>query len=102
MSITVKKIIAFIPFVNILVVPFLWFRFYFKNPIPKVEFIKCVFKCFLFCIIITIPRIIIYKIFGNGLLDTIVTYIGIILTMFVICFIMVRNEEKIKNSCEFR
>lgn len=98
MSITVKKIITFIPFVNILIVPFLWFRFYFKNPIPRGNFFRCVFKCFLLCIIITIPRIIIYKIFGNGLLDTIVTYISIILTMFVICFIMVKDEEKIKSS----
>ena len=98
MSITVKKIIVLIPFVNILIVPLLWFRFYFKNSMSKKNFFRCVFKCFLFCIIITILRIIIYKIFGNGLLDTIVTYISIIITMFVICLIMVKDEEKMKNS----
>lgn len=95
MSIRSKKIISYIPFVNILIIPILWFRFYFKNPIPKNNFIKCVLKCFLLGVVITIPRIVIFKVFGNGLIDTISTYIGIILTMFAICFTMIKDEENI-------
>ncbi len=98
MSINVKKIISIIPFVNIIIIPFLWFGWYIKNPIPKKNFFKCVFKIFLICIMITIPRIIIYKIFGDGLIDTVTTYVSILLTMFFICFTMVKDEEKIKNS----
>ena len=95
MSIRSKKIISYIPFVNILIIPILWFRFYFKNPIPKSNFIKCVLKCFLFGVAITIPRIVIFKVFGNGLIDTISTYVGILLTMFAICFTMIKDEENI-------
>ena len=95
MTIYVKKIISLIPFVNVIVIPVLWFRWYFKNPIPKQRFFKAVFKIFLIGILITIPRIVIYKIFGDGLVDTVATYVGILLTMFFICFVMVKDEEKI-------
>lgn len=98
MSIRAKKIISFIPFINILIIPFLWFRLYFRNPIPKKNFFNCLLKCFLICIIITIPRIIIYKIFGSGWIDTFTTHIGILLTIYLICFIMVKDEEQIKES----
>ena len=94
MSIRQKKVIACIPYVNILVIPVLWFRFYFKNITPSGSFIKCVLKCFFHIIAITIPRIIIFKIWGSGLIDTITTYVGIFLTMFAICWNMVKDEEK--------
>ncbi len=94
MSIRQKKIMAYIPFVNILVIPVLWFRFYAKNPTPSGSFIKCLLKCFCFGVAITIPRIIIFKIFGDGLIDTITTYVGILLTLFAICLTMVSDEEK--------
>lgn len=95
MSIHSKKIISYIPFVNILVIPILWFRFYFKNQVPRKHFIKCVIKCFAFGVAITIPRIVICKVFGNGLINTISTYVGILLTMFLICFTLVKDEENI-------
>lgn len=95
MSIRSKKFISYIPFVNILVIPILWFAFYFKNPIPKKNFIKCILKCFMIGVAITIPRIIIFKIFGSGSIDTISTYVGILLTMFLICFTMIKDEENI-------
>lgn len=94
MSIRQKKIIACIPFVNILVIPVLWFRFYAKNQTPSGSFIKCILKCFCFGVVITIPRIIIFKIFGEGLIDTIATYIGIILTLLAISLTMVSDEER--------
>ena len=93
MSIRSKKFISYIPFVNILVIPILWFAFYFKNPIPKKNFIKCILKCFMIGVAITIPRIIIFKIFGSGSIDTISTYVGILLTMFLICFTMIKDES---------
>ena len=95
MLIRSKKIISYIPFVIILVFPILWFRFYIQNPIPRKRFIKCVLKCFLFGVVITVPRIVIFKVFGNGLIDVISTYVGILLTMFAICFTMVKDEENI-------
>ena len=94
MSIRQKKIIAYIPFVNILVIPVLWFRFYAKNPTPSGSFVKCLLQCFCFGVAITIPRIIIFKIFGDGLIDTIATYIGILLTLLGISLMMVSDEER--------
>ena len=89
-----QKILSYIPFVNIMIIPMLWFRFYLKTPTPKGSFIKCILKRFSFGVLITVPRIIISKVFGNGLIDVTSTYIGIILTMFIICFTMVNDEKK--------
>ena len=65
--------------------------------VTRENFFKCVFKCLLACVILTIPRIFVYKIFGSGWIDTTTTYVSITLIMFFICFIMVKDEERIKE-----
>ena len=93
-----KKIICFIPFIDILIIPFMWFRLYYTKPVPRKKFFECMLKNFIVLIIIAIPRIVISRIFGPGTIDNITNYIAIILLMFFISFFMVKNEEQLQTK----
>ena len=93
MSIKVQKILRFIPVVNFVTV-FLWIRFCMVSAIRPAEYIKYLLKMFLFCIIITIPRIVVSSVLRDPSVDSILTSVSLLLYLWVISFVAVEAQEK--------
>ena len=94
MKITTQKKFLYIPIVNFSVIMFSWLLFYYKNNISKSRFIKITCKIFLFCFLVTIPRIIISKIANNLLIENISFYISVIIYMFIPSYFALKDQEK--------
>lgn len=89
------EILKYIPIVNIFVLIYLIIYIFSKNKIDTKKFLSYLIKTFILIIIITIPRIVINRVFNNETLDLIIFYIYIWIYFIVFNLIVLKFEKSI-------
>ena len=91
MLIRVQKIISFIPVLNFFVVLY-WSLFCLKRAIAPIRFAKKLFMMFLWLLLITIPRIVLSRVFQSDILDKVTWIISIYLIPVGLSWIAIKDQ----------
>lgn len=94
------KILKYIPIINIFVFIYLIIDIFSKNKIDSKKLLSYIAATFVVIIIITIPRIIVNKVFNNETVNLIIFYIYIWIYFLVFNIIFLDFENSIKNKAD--
>ena len=100
MTIKTQKIIRFVPFVNVIVTVFQFYRFYYQHNVPKRNFFKTLAYIAILCIVVAIFDLGMDYIISYHTIEIIIDYIATYLYMFIISTVVIKDQEKLMRIYE--
>ena len=100
MKISTQKKVLYVPIVNFFVIVFSWLAFYRKHNGSAGDFLKTALKIIGFCVLITVPRILVAKLVGILWLDTLLFWISVPFYLFIPAYFAWKDQENHSETVE--
>lgn len=94
MSIKTQKKLKYIPIANFIIM-FVWISVYFKYRTKMTDFLKNLFKIFGGLLLVNLPRIILSFIGCSDFILSVLYWISLYFSLFLIAHISIKDEERI-------